>query len=259
MKFEYFDALSGDPIFIHGVGHCRSPYLKELCPSGGVGYSRYNLYLGFLSWDKDKLIQSTKLAGIRITKKLATSDKLNVYDVATLLPQMREFYREILSFFMLEDVEWDDTGRRFVTYAAKEDKKYAVGEINRENFEEVRLTLLQLNFVGIDKDDGQVKHTNARSKELWEKAQKFLKEQAAAEEHRDKPEYHIGNIISKLCSAHPTYNLLNIWRLTVFQLYDAFFQFGYMRSADLNEEIFSNHGGEKFNFEDWLKPILKNV
>ena len=119
--------------------------------------------------------------------------------------------------------------------------------------------MLQLNFIGLDQEDEHVTHTSDHSKELWERAQSFLKKQAEAKEKEDKPEYHIGNIVSKLCSVHPSYNFLNVWKLTVFQLYDAFFQCSYMRSSDLNEAIFSNHGGDKFSFESWLKPIIQNI
>lgn len=260
MRFEYFDVLSGEPIPIQGVGHLRSPCLKELSPSSGIGYNIYNLYLNFLSWDKDKLLQYDKIMGLRGVDRLAAEEKLTTYDVITLLPQTREFCREVLSFFMAETLEWDGASRKFVAYTTDDDEQHVTGEIGRDNFEDVRVLMLQLNFIGLNKEDERnIKHSSERSKELWERAQNFLRKQAETQESEDRPEYHIGNIISKLCAAHPSYNLLNVWKLTVFQLYDAFFQFGYMRSSNLNEAIFSNHGGEKFKFEDWLKPIIQHI
>ena len=86
-----------------------------------------------------------------------------------------------------------------------------------------------------------------------------MKKQSETEDREDKPEFHLANIISKLCAVHPSYNLLNIYDLTVFQLYDAFFQYGYMRSTSLSEQIFSNHGGNSFKFENWLKPIFHHI
>ena len=258
MKFDYFDMLSGEPIYVSDVGHLRSPKLKELCPSSGIGYAVYNMYLNFLTWDKAKMLQQDKLMGLRGADRLALEEKLTTYDVITLLPQTREFCREVLSFFIAEKIQWNDSGHKF-TLVATAGEEQVIGEINRANFEDIRSLILQLNFIGLDQESGYVKHTSAHSKELWEKAQKFLKQQAEANSSEDKPEYHIGNIVSKLCAAHPSYNLLNVWDLTVFQFYDAFFQLGYLRSSSLNEAIFSNHGGNKFRFEDWIKPILKNV
>lgn len=260
MRFDYFDMLSGEPIPVVGVGRLHSPSLKDICPSSGIGYGAYNLYINFLSWDKEKLLEFDRTMGLRGADRLAASDKLSTFDVITLLVQTREFCREVLSFFMSEELEWDENARKFIAYAVNDNgEKCAVGEIDRKNFEDVRDDILQLNFIGIDKDDEPVKFESEHSKELWERAQKFLKEQNKKKEKDGKREYRIGNIVSKLCTAHPSYNFLNVFNLTVFQLYDAFFQLGYMRSSDLSEKIFSNHGGDKFKFEDWLKPILPHV
>ena len=159
---------------------------------------------------------------------------------------------------MLENLVWDE-GRRCYLVMTDDEEPTVVGEIDRDNFDEVRDMMLQLNFIGLDKDEAPVTHSDAKSKELWEKVQGHLKEQSRKNAKEDKPEYRLSNIISKICAIHPSYNLLNIYNLTIFQLYDSFFQVSYMRSSDLNEQIFSNHGGDKFKFEDWLKPILKNL
>lgn len=257
MRFDYFDMLSGEPIYVEGIGHLRSPQLREICPHSGVGYRAYNLFLNFLTWDKDKLLKYDQLMQYRGASKL-NREVFNFFDVVTLLSQTREFCRGVLSFFMVEDLVWDETNRRYLVMSPGE-SPIDIGEINRENFEEVRQMMLQCNFIGLDKDNAPASHSTDKAKELWEEAQGFLKEQAESAPNESKSDYHLSNIISKICVIHPSYNLLNIYALTVFQLYDSFFQLGYMRSADLSERIFSTHGGDKFNFENWLKPILKNV
>lgn len=258
MRFEYFDMLSGEPILFENVGRLKSPQLRNLCPNSGIGYSVYSFYLAVLSWDKEALLKYARLVKLRGADKLQR-EEVNFFDAIIALRQTRELCREVLSFFIVEQVEWDEKKRCFNVYANIDEQKVHVGQITRLNFEEVRKAILQLNFIGLDADEVPVKHSSEASKKLWERTQKYLEEQSKASPKGEKPEYHISNIISKLCAAHPSYNLLNIYDLTVFQLYDAFFQFGYMRSSNLSERIFSNHGGKKFNFEDWLKPILKNV
>lgn len=262
MYFDYFDMLSGDPLPLNGVGHIKSPSLRDIGSAYGIGYRNYNIYLNFLSWEKERLLEYDRIMQYKGAEKL-NREQFEFFDIATLLKQTRELYRGVLSFFIVEDVIWDDTHRRFmicVNDTEEPDRKVLVGEINRDNFDTVRTAILQANFIGLDKDAEPVKHSSERSKELWEQAQKYLEEQAKSDkDSKDKPEYHISNIVSKLCAAHPSYNLLNVFDLTVFQLYDSFFQIGYLRSSDLNEQIFSNHGGDKFKFEDWLKPILNNV
>lgn len=257
MRFDYFDMLSGEPLYLQGVGHLRSPRLGELRPASGIGYRAYNLYLNFLTWDKEHLLKYDQLMQYRGASKL-NKDVFNFFDVATLLEQTRELSRGVLSFFMVEDLVWDEKKRSYLAINP-DDQQKIVGEINRNNLDGVREAMSQLNFIGLSKDDRPASHTSDKAKELWERTQGFLKKQAESEAEKDKPEYHLSNIISKVCAMHPSYNLLNIYSLTVFQLYDSFFQLGYMRSADLSEQIFSNHGGEKFHFEDWVKPILKNM
>lgn len=257
MYFDYFDLLSGSEVLLRGVGHLRSPLVGELKPNSGLGYQAYRLYLGVLSWDKEHVLKYMRLMEYRGVDKL-TRNELTVFDVFVLIPQMRELCRGVLSFFMVENLVWDARSRIFLVMSPGEES-VTVGEITRDNFEDVRAAMLQMNYVGLDKDDTPIKHSSEKSKELWEKAQQYLKEQANQDTEDSKPEYKLSNIVSKVCSIHPSYNLLNICDLTIFQLYDTFFQLSYMRSADLSERIFSNHGGEKFKFEAWLKPIQTNI
>lgn len=257
MVFNYFDMLSGAPILLPNIGHVRSPKLREIYPTIGIGYAEYNVYLNLLSWDKDKIMEYVRTLGYKSADKL-NKPVFDAFDVVTIIRDIRESYREVLSFFMSEELVWDESHRRYLA-VTKSDNSEPVGEINRDNFEGVRQAILQLNYIGVDKDDAPIGHSTEKSKELWERTQAFLKKQAESSQHEDKPEYHLSNVISKLCVAHPSYNLINVPELTIFQVYDAFFQVGYMRSVDLSERIFSIHGGENFSFEDWFKPILKNI
>lgn len=260
MFFDYFDMLTGEAIYVDKVGHLRSPKLSELKPTSGIGYAVYNLYLNFLSWDKEQLLKYAQIMQYKGVDKLSNRPKLTAFDIVTLLPQTRELCRGALSFFMLEELVWDEKSRRYLSVTSEDDTMTCYGEIDRENFENIRGLMLQMNYINLDTDNAPIAtHTSEKTKELWERAQKALREQSESAKKEDKPEYHLSNIISKLCSIHPTYNILNIFDLTIFQLYDAFFQASYMRGIDMNERIFSNHGGENFRFENWLKPVIKNV
>jgi hypothetical protein len=247
--------LSGDPIPVDGVGHLVSPTVKQLYPKSGIGSRSYNLYLNCLSWDKQQLLQFCRVMRWRGVDKV-NKPVFTFFDVVTLLPPVREFCREVLSFFMLEKLMWNDGVREFSVVDKDDDR--VVGTINRDNFEDIRIMMLQLNYIGLHDNGNPTMHSSDKSRELWERTQKFLSEQAKKSSTQEgKIEYRLGNIVSKVCSAHPSYNLLNIRDLTIFQLYDTFFQVGYLRSIALREQIFSNHGGDKFRFEDWLQPILK--
>lgn len=251
MKFSYADLISGDSIPVNGVGHFRSPKLWQLMPTKGIGTWVYNFYLNILSWDKEDVLKFISGIGMS-TKALETREELTTFDIIVLVGNLKELLREAMAFFMDENLEWDEASYTFIAYSREETQK-AVGYINRDNFDDVKDMMLQVNYIGIGDQAKPTKFSSAKAKELWELAQKHLKET----KHPKDKRMELGNIISKLCAVNCGYTLLNIYDLTVFQLYDQFFQYGYMRAMDLNERAFTIHGGKNFSFETWLEPILK--
>lgn len=253
MKLEYADLLSGDSIFIEGLGHVHSPHLRDLKPSIGIGNFRYKLFLNFFAWDKEQFLKYAKVISLRGLSAFEGKENLEVFDVMTIIPVTREMLHKAASFFVDEKIQWDERHHCFTTTDMDGN---IIGKIDRNNFKELSNVVLQLNYIGLDKDKAPAKFTSDLAKSRWEAAQEFLKKQSQ-QPVEEKAEYQLGNIISKLCAIHNSYNLLNIFDLTVFQLYDQFFQCCYLRSVDINERIFTIHGGEKFEMDDWLKTINK--
>lgn len=250
MKLSYEDLISGDSIPVDGVGHIRSPLLRELKPTQGIGMWTYNLYLNFLSWEKEDLIKFMKASTGKQLKALGNADKLSVFDVATLLEPIRQLLQEAMAFFIDEELIWDEAKRWFISKSKDNNKE--IGCINRDNFDDVRDIMLQVNYINLDRSVKSTKFSSKKAQSLWEKAQNHLKK--AANLTPDK-RTQLGNIISKLCCVSIGYTLFNIYDLTVFQLYDQFFQYGYLRAMNLSEMAYSNHGGKDFDIQAWLNPI----
>lgn len=260
MEFAYYDMLTGEPLLYQGVGHIKSPKLREISPGSGIGYELYQIYLSFFFWTKEDLLRYDDAFGIKGVERLK-NPKLSFFDAAVLIPMTREFCREILSFFIIEDIRWDNKSYRFLVFdTVDEGKDKCIGEISNKNYEDLRDAILQLNYINLNKDKKEVTFENAKAKELWEKAQRLKAEQEERrrkERGKSNDDYNIGNVISKLCAIScGSYNYFNVFELTIFQLYDAFFQYGYLKGIKLSEDIFTRVGGEKFRFEDWLKPII---
>ena len=205
-----------------------------------------------MSWDKEDLVDALKIKKESTLKKITETEDITIFDVFTIIPEMTETLRKAMSFFMTEKIEWSAKDKCFYTF---EDDK-VVGQVNRDNYGELQEVILQLNYINLSKRTRPItNHTTEKSKELWEKAQQYLKQEGKKQVEDKK--MNLGNVISKLCIAGAGYNLLNIYDLTIFQLYDQFFQYGYMRAMNLNDMVFSNHGGKKFDLQAWLKPISK--
>jgi len=251
MKITYEDLLSGDPVFVEGIGRFRSPLLKELKPAAGIGINTYNLYLSILSWEKDDFLRHIPESQAAL---LGKNDKLSVFDMMTALkPEFREILHQALSFFMTDRVEWDGGNNRFLTYGGDAE----TGGIDRENFDDARDAILQLNYI-VGGRAAEPKHSSEKARKYWELAQQKKKEAGRAS--GENKYLRIGNIISKLCAAPGGYTFHNIYELTVYQLYDAFAQCGFLRAMNFNENIVATHGtgkDNKFNLQEWMKPIIE--
>lgn len=236
--------MCGDVVPVDGIGHVRSPQLKEMFPTSGIGWMRYTLYIYVLRANIDELKKLDGTAG----------DKNTVYDAVISSETLRILYAEALSFFMAEMVLFEQSRQIFITYTKNEDEDVKLsGIINSENFEELRASVLLMNYISPTKANVDVQFASERAKELWERAQKYLAAQETKKE--SNPAMTMGNIISKLCTIHPSYNLFNVYDLTVFQLYDAFFQLCYMRSIAFSEAVVSSNGSKEFKYSDWMNPV----
>lgn len=251
MNLSYESLICGCPIQIEGIGTFMPPKVRELTPNG-IGTFTYNLYVTIFTWDKDDFVDFVKKTTKRSLAPLTKNKKITAFDAITLFQDTRELLSEALGFFLFEEVNWDETNRKFVV-TSKEGEK--IGEICRDNYEDVKDVVLQMNYIKVGQSAKPITHSSKKSQALWEKAQEYLKKESV-KDAKDKT-YELGNIISKLCAVGIGYTLFNVYDLTIFQLYDQFFQYGYLRAMDLNEMAFSNHGGEKFDIRAWLKPILK--
>lgn len=251
--FSYEDLISGDSIYVDKVGHLRSPFLRELKPTQGIGYFRYNFYLNLISWGKFDYIKFLRITGAVGGKGASALEnpQIGVYEIVRLIRAAREALQEAMSFFMDEELRWNNKTQSFDAIRKSDEK--VVGNISKDNFEKVRQLMLQLNYVSV-KESKAPKFKDEKSKALWEKVQAY--QQKLGTPRHDKA-LELGNIISKLCVASNTYNLFNVYDLTVYQLYDQFFQCGYLRAMSVSERAFSIHGGKKFKMETWLNPINK--
>jgi hypothetical protein len=247
MKFSYEDLLSGDFIFAQGIGHFRSPKLKDLRPTEGVGIKVYNTYLALLTWDKEDFLKCVSQSQATMFEQ---ADKLTLFDMMAILkPEFRELLRCAFDFFLLEKIIWDEKQNCFLTFSEGNEE---VGKISRDNFDEVRDMALQMNYMNLGKL-AEPKHASAKAKKYWDIEQAKRKE--ALKASGSNKYMGIGNLISKLCAAPSGYTFHNVYDLTVYQLYDQFFQYSHLRSRELMESVHATHGGDKFDYGEWMKPV----
>lgn len=252
--YSYEELQSGDPLFFSGVGHLKPIYLRDIKPSG-TGVPVYNYYLQLLKADPPTIVKMINGEGAKIT------DDANSYSLITSNAQLRNTYRAVLDFFMCELVLYNQRDGYFAviikpTQEELENPEFQpneVGRITQENFDKVRIAMLEMNYVPSENTDIDIKFSSPeaeinywRVKEWEEKLEPISKKQESY--------LTMGNMISKICALHPSYNYLNIYDLTVYQFYDTFYQLAYMRGRQFAENVVSHLGGENFDYNEWLKP-----
>jgi len=259
IELKYEDLISGDPLFVPSVGHIRSPYLWELKPAKGIGLWQYNLYLNVLLSDKEDALRFVQMTGKseKAMQMLRENDKLETFDILTLVNGTRELLCSSLGFFIVESLQWDKGKMAFLTTNETDEgeQQRTIGCISRDNYNEIRDAILRLNYIKVEDNIKTQTFASDEARELWEKAQKYLKETNKSKV-QDK-NMSLGNLISKFCALNNGYTLFNVYELTVFQFYDQFFQNSYLRAMSINDMAYSMYGGEKYDAQAWLKPIYK--
>lgn len=186
MNLEYFDLLSPDPVRIQNVGGILSPKLKDI---SSIGYKTYQYYLAVLQMDFDLLT--------------AEKDSISLLEAS-------------LNFFIREDVAYCAEDGAFLT----SENGQITGIITKEIYPEICNLIFQRNCINphLEEDLSKVKSKKAR--EIMQKLKKGREEKARYTKADKNME--LGNILSAVANKSLSLNIINIWELTVYQVWDCF-------------------------------------
>lgn len=239
MKLSYFDLISPCPIHVSGVGDIFSPTLRRIAQ---IGAETYNFYLSLLLADE---------------KTLFSDDA------------MIDFLKNALAFFFKEEIFYYSDERCFIVTnnaasvitdieALSGGRKLSdtdiVGVITGDNFSQICDLILQLNNIKRrDEDISKVK--NKKALDILKKIQK-----GRAERQKNKKadkNMEIANIISAVANRHPSLNMINIWDLTIYQLWDAFARLSNNSIYDIQSMSVAAWGNKDNHFDAaaWFKRI----
>ncbi len=247
MKLSYFELLSPDPVNIPKIGGIISPKLKEI---SSIGYNTYHYYLTILSMDLKSyfsmLGQSEQFEILSDEEK----SQINIFDILTMYEQSAGLLQTILNFFINEDVIYHSQNRCFLVQKA--DK--AVGIITKEIYPQICDLICQRNCIKSNQEDLS-KIKSKKALEIMKKLQKGRIEKA--KQNKSDKNMELGNIISAVANKSQSLNILNIWDLTVFQLWDCFARLSNNNIYDI-QSISVAAWGNKDNYFDaaaWFKRI----
>lgn len=256
MQLSYLDLINPLPINLKNIGQIKSPKLIEIA---NLSYDIYNLYLSILLMtpeDYYKHYQNNKLEQYQ-NLSLSAKTNISIYQLIIYNSDLLELLRQTLSFFFVEIIVYNDKDCTFYTYQNQDDviNKKPIGFINQNNYQAICDVILQRNAIvkkTTDEDIGKMKNKTALQMYL-----KMKKHEEQQNKNKSNKKIEIPNLISVMSAYHSSLNIINIWDLTVYQLYDQFQRQQLKIIYDMQSTQVSVWGDEKnkFDYSQWYKTI----
>lgn len=277
MKLDYFSLISPLPFYVNGVGSIKSPTLREISK---INYYTYQVYLSNLLLDPGsyyEMIDKTEGAYLcnfteqekdtilRIRSEYMNLDEkskedISIYNIMVFDKFLIDSLLCTLNFFFEDEIIYDTKNRVFILFNGTVDdnnRKTPTGMIHENNYNEIIDIILQR--VNVDKKKDEHKNLKVKNKTAERLLKKMKKAKKEAEKKEDK-KMEIGNLTSSISAHSKTLNILNIWDLTIFQLYDQFTRMRYEDSYVMNSTSVSVWGDKENKFDDtiWFSIINKD-
>lgn len=260
MELTYFQNISPDPIYIPKVGSIVSPTLKDI---SSIGENLYQTYLNVLLMDVETFYKMEKRSEEYETLSDDKKIQLNIYDLFINDANSVKLLESALGFFIKEDVLYENEYKAFAVrgnIVIKEqdemvEKYLTVGIISKDNYHDVVNVICQRNNVKT-KDVSSTSKTKSKKALAIMQKLKRGRESMAKVTKADK-NMELGNIISAVANKSQSLNLVNIWDLTIFQLWDSFARLTNNTIYDINAASVSAWGDKdkKFDFNGWFKRL----
>lgn len=252
--------LSKDPIYIPKVGGVISPTLSDIV---AIGESMYEYYLTILIMNEKTFFAKTGALSIYEGLDDDKKSELDIYTLLTSSAESVNLLKDIFNFFIKEDVEYDEQENLFfvkgLVMVKEQDEmqeRYAtIGIISKENYREVANVILKRNNVTLDELDDIKNVKNKKALSIMQKLKNGREKMKKANKADENME--LDNIISAVASEHKSLNLLNIWDLTVYQLWNTFARLVNNNVYHINTTSMSIWGDKdkSFKIEDWYKKL----
>lgn len=212
MKLNYFDLLSPNPIQAPNAGGILSPTLRSI---SSVGYNTYQHYLSVIL--THPAFCGTADGGEDTFFLLSEQEKLNcIFEMLAANEPYAALLQKALNFFFRETVTY---APGYQGFSVQSDNRL-IGLVTKENYPEVCDVIRQRNHIEIPQKEDLSKVKSKKAMEIVKKLQAGRKEKSTHTQPNLNME--LGNIISAVANKSLSLNPLNIWDLTIYQLWDSF-------------------------------------
>lgn len=248
MRLSYFDLLSPDPVNIPGIGGILSPRLRDI---SSIGIQTYQYYLSVLLLDLKSYF--TMLGQEEQYKSLSDKEKSQIYlfDLLTINEQSINLLQSVLNFFIKENVIYSSQDKCF--FVQNDDA--VIGTVTKETYPQICDFICQRNCMKANQEEAFSNVKSKKALEIMKKLQKGRTEKT--KQTKSDKNMELGNIISAVANKSHSLNILNIWDLTVYQVWDCFSRLSNNTIYNIQSMSVAAWGNKDHSFDAaaWFKRI----
>lgn len=251
MELTYYDLISSSPITLAHIGSIKSPTLRDV---DKITYQTYVNYIAFLRMNPEDFFNT-----FYPDKKVDIEDIMNTtkFDLVRIDESFRSVILSALNFFFVEDFQYiNEPG--YECFVVLDENQNITHAITKQTYNDVVNIILQRVHIEIEKDivDDLSKVKNKLGKKIYEKI--FARRKQFQKAKANNPDYDYANIIASIAAYNSSLNWINIWDITVYQLYDLFERTAIndrYESSKLSVSVWGDKE-KKFKFGAWHNNIF---
>lgn len=275
IKLDYFTLLSPEPLQIPGVGSIVSPTLRDI---QRINYNMYQSYLDVFLTDISLYYEFIDKSGEAYLSHMSNIEKnivldvkreyenlsdaekhsISFFNIAIIDPIYRSRLLSAFDFFIRENVVWSEENK--VIFIFKDDnyeKTKPIGVIHGENYEAIADIILQKSGVNKPDEYGDgLKTKNKAALKILDKLKNASKKNKVKQQGDKR--LALPNIISSLAAHSKSLNIINIWDVTVYQLYDQFARQQFDDAYNINASQVAAWGDKNNKFDALSWATLKD-
>ncbi len=248
MKLNYFELLSPEPVYLPDVGGIVSPKLKDI---SSIGIRTYQYYLTILLMDAKSFF--TTIDREEQFEALSAEEQAgkNIFDLLIASEQSAVLLQTVLNFFIEQNVLYSAQHGAFLIQ--KDDT--VIGMISEENYPLVCDLIFQRNYIKSHPEEDLSKVKSQKALQIMKKLRKGREEKA--QQAKSDRNMELGNVISAVANKSQSLNMINIWDLTVYQLWDCFFRLSNNSIYEIQSMSIAAWGNKDKSFDAtaWFKRL----
>lgn len=238
----------GGGIKLEGLGTFTPPKLHDLA-GGDSGYKKYDIYLRLFTMSSEDFADSIGAREKYDTLSFEDQQRMTPLFFLTENPEFRRLFIEALDFFMAESPRFDPLTK---TIFFIDDAGEKTGVLDSGGFYSLS-AIIRASACIEQEDKPPKKFRNEATRKRYLQLQAGRKKLKKASQNNS--DLDLSNVISAVCARHPSYNLLNIWDMTIYQLYDTFARMNVNFQVDVSSLRWAAWGKDPFDMTLWYKSL----